>query len=138
MNLVYPLLKPPLLSNTSAYSFVEARAVAMKLTEVVQTLLTWIRVCLVDAAPGIDSLGTFDLEDCLARGRRKTLRDIVPEALPLQQAKTTYVMQSAPSAPTPLAPSKKSFTPANSWELQKLALCRICNVSGLYPPPKYM
>ena len=51
MKLVYPLLKPPLLSSTTTYSFIEARAAALNPIEAVQPLLTWIQGYFVDVAP---------------------------------------------------------------------------------------
>ena len=39
LNMVYPLPKPPFLSPTATYSFIEARAAALKITTVVQPLL---------------------------------------------------------------------------------------------------
>ena len=63
---------------TAAYSFIETRAVALKLTEILQLLITSIKGCLVDATPGITSLGTLNPEDCLTSRRRNTLKDLVP------------------------------------------------------------
>ena len=136
IKLVYSLLNEPLLSTSSGYSFIEARKVALKLTDEVQPLLIWIRGCLVDGVPGIYSLDALNMEDRLTIRISKTLRGIVPEA-PLQQQKnTTYIMQAAPRAPPPLAPSKKSVTLDERSELHKLALSRLCNVSRLDALPK--
>ena len=131
MKLVSPILKPPFLLPATTYYFIEDRVVALKLTKAVQTLLIWIWGYLVDAAPGIAVIGALDLEDRLVSGRRKTLRDLVPEALLLQQANTTYVMQAAPSVPMPPVPSKKEVMIDERWELQKLSLYRLCNVNGI-------
>ena len=134
--LVYPLLKPTFLYPTTAYFFIEAMAVAMKLSEAVQPLLTWIQVCLVDVAPGISSLGALVLEDCLASRRRKTSRDIALKAPQMQPENTTYVMQAALCAPMPPSPSKKAAAPSERWDLQKIALRRLYNANGLDYLPK--
>ena len=82
MNLFPPPLNPPFLSTTAAYSCVNARALALNFTNMIQPLLIWIRGCLLDAAPGIASMDTLDLEDHLTGERINTLRDIFPEAPP--------------------------------------------------------
>ena len=43
LNIVSPLLNPPLLSPTYAYYFIESIAVALKLSTLVQLLRKWIR-----------------------------------------------------------------------------------------------
>ena len=88
---------------------------ALKIPEAVQPLLTWIRGYLADIVLEICSLGDLDLEDRLTRRRRIILRDIVPEAPPQYQAKTTYVTQAALRAPMPPYPSKEMVTPVESW-----------------------
>ena len=107
-----PPLKPPILSPTATYSFIEARAAALKITTVVQPLLQWIKGFLLDATPGIASLVALNLEDRLISGRSNTLKDIIPKALPQPQTWTAYVIQAAPRAPSLQAPIKKAVTPA--------------------------
>ena len=70
MKLVSPLLNPPLLSTTATYYLIDSRAAALNFTKAVQQVLTWIRGCLLDAAPGIVILGALDLEDFLTIRRR--------------------------------------------------------------------
>ena len=136
MKLVSPILNPQFLSPITTYFFIESRKAALNLTKAVQTLLIYIQLCLVDVAPEIYSLDAFDLKDRITSVRRKTMRDLVPKATPPHQAKTTYDMQAAPSAPAPPAPYKKSVMPAKRWKLQKLALCIIFNVRSLDSLPK--
>ena len=91
--LLSPLLKPPFLSPTDSYYFIEVRAAVMNLTEAVQLILPWIRGCVFYEAPEISRLGTFDLEDRLTSIIIKPLMDLVPGAPPQHQSKTIYVIK---------------------------------------------
>ena len=112
LKLINPLLNIQFLSPTAAYSFIKARAAAMKLTAAVQPLLTWIKGSLLDVETVIEIMGAIDLEECFTRGRRNNLKNLTPEALPQTQELTTYIMQAAPRSPPPPATSKKAVTPA--------------------------
>ena len=81
-----PLLKPPFLSPTDAYSFIKARTEYLKLTTKVQLLLIYIRGYLLDADLGISSLVAPNLEYRLTSIIWKTIKYLVPEAPPQPQA----------------------------------------------------
>ena len=90
--MVSPLQNLPFISPTAAYSFIKDIAAALKLITAVQTLITWLRGFLKDAEKGIARLGALDLEDHISNRRRKTLKDLVPEAPTQSQMQKTYVI----------------------------------------------
>ena len=136
LQFVYPLLAAPYLYSPAAYTLLTAQAVAMRWEEKMAPLLTWIRVTLLPSFPSVTALPPIKLADHITVIQECLLQTMVPTATPVVSRVAPTIIMQAPQRTHQLQYRKKDTTPAESWELQQLALTRLCNVQSLKDLPR--
>ena len=90
--IVLPLLNPPLISPTAAYSLLNARDTSIQIIYSLQPLLSYLKGVLNDTEPWINTLGALALEDHIMGEPNNMWQYLVLAAQPATSQSPTYII----------------------------------------------
>ena len=94
-------------------------------------LLTWIRAALLPSFPSVAALLPLHLAYHVTVIRKRLLQTMVPTETTVSSIGSPTIIIQAPQSTHQLQERKKDVTPAERWDLQQLALTRLCHVQSL-------